>query len=82
MIDKLVSNGLLKCEVRYITASANESVPYILKHSDNTHVQKLIGFPAKEKLFRFLEIEDESGKISNIFPDSSMKKNRKVFKVD
>lgn len=80
VIDKLVDNNLLTCDIIYLDANPNESVPYIVKYSTNSQPQTLYGLPVREKLYRFLEINDPHG-TSAIYPNAT-RKNKKVFKVD
>ena len=70
------------CNIKYLEANPNESVPYIVKYSTNSQPQILYGLPEREKLYRFLEINDHNS-TSTIYPDATRKnKNKKVFKVD
>lgn len=70
---------MLNCEIKYLDADINESVPYIIKYPADSQPQKLIGFPEREKLYRFLEINDERAK--ELYP-TAVKKNRKLFKTN
>lgn len=80
ILHKLVDNNLLTCDIKYLDANPNESVPYIVKYSANSQPQTLYGLPEREKLYRFLEINNPHS-TSAIYPDAT-RKNKKVFKVD
>ena len=79
ILNKLINQGLIKFNINYINANANESVPYIIKYCDNKKPQKLIGFPERKKLYKFLEIKEINE--SEIYPETT-KKHRKIFTIN
>jgi len=78
VLNRLIKDDKLKFPVYYKEADISKSVPYTIKYLSNGKSQILNGFPIKDKLFRFLELDLKDDEIY----DQTTRKHRKVFKIN
>lgn len=78
VLEKLVANGIITFPINYKEASDDESAPYIVKYKkvgNKVVSSTLYGFPHKNKLYNFLELNDEQ------IESEPVKKHKKLFKI-